>query len=267
MKVKHLVSVLFVSLVVTMLAVSGVITTNKQKAALNTVKSSYSYSSTALPNDVNVYERKIDNPCAGKTCGCGNLPACKQKDPCEGKTCGCGSLPACVDPCKGKTCGCGTLPACVIINNYGSNNNKDKNVQKAKSTPTTGTLLYYRKHSVGDSGIVSIPKRYRFVVEGTDASKYTLILTDRKGNPTYYNANATKKVDYCYGKDNIPLGIGDSSSENPFNCSLLILKPNAKSSLVFPGQNFYKTCHIAKGSKIVKRLPIDQCRNKTFTLP
>ena len=34
-------------------------------------------------------------------------------DPCEGKTCGCGDLPAC-DPCAGKTCGCGSLPACGV---------------------------------------------------------------------------------------------------------------------------------------------------------
>lgn len=60
------------------------------------------------------------DPCAGKTCGCGTLPTCQVTDPCEGKTCGCGTLPTCpvTDPCEGKTCGCGTLPACPIVREY-----------------------------------------------------------------------------------------------------------------------------------------------------
>ncbi len=270
MKVKHLVSISFVSLVVLILFVSGFITTQKQKAALNTIKSSYSYSSTALPKDVNVYERKIENPCAGKTCGCGKLPACQPKDPCAGKTCGCGSLPACVDPCKGKTCGCGNLPACSTINNRYNDNNEETAKTKTSKKQTRGTLLNYDKNK---HAAPTISKRYKFVVEGDDASQYTMILSSSSKYPTYYHPNAKKKVDYCTtGSDHVKLAFEASKSNNrPVPCSVLILKANTPqvrdNSLFIPAYDHFTTCHIAKGSNIIKRLPMSQCKNTYFNLP
>lgn len=61
-----------------------------------TLTISVNYSGTRMIQRTVKLNNVAPNPCAGKTCGCGTLPACKPVDPCAGKTCGCGKLPACV---------------------------------------------------------------------------------------------------------------------------------------------------------------------------
>lgn len=244
MKVKHLVSVLFISLVVILL-VSGFVTSNKQKSALNTIKTSYSYASTDLPQGVNVYKLKIEDKCNGKTCGCGNLPAC-------------------VDPCKGKTCGCGNLPACKTINKGTSNGGVtmyEPTKKKNSSITATGKLVHRPRGPVGYY-------LFNFEVKGTTTpSDYTLLLTIEPAKKlTTFDPSAKPSKSYCWGADNRFFPTNNSITNNRTACTLLILKPNKSRSLAPPLNQKWKYCHLVKGTKVVSQMPISQCK-AGFNLP
>lgn len=79
-KVKHFVGILCILVVVCIVATMGIQKKNSV-ASHRLLKTTYAYTSyNDIPTGVNTYERKNQNPCAGKTCGCGNLPQCKTQE-------------------------------------------------------------------------------------------------------------------------------------------------------------------------------------------
>lgn len=232
MKVKHLVSVLFISLVVVILLVSGFVTSNKQKSALNTIKTSYSYASTDLPQGVNVYKLKIEDKCKGKTCGCGNLPAC-------------------VDPSK--TINKGTSNGGVPM--------YEPPKEKVPQSHATGKLIHRPRGPIGYY-------LFNFEVKGTTTpSDYTLLLTIEPAKKlTTFDPSAKASKSYCWGADNRFFPTNNSITNNRTVCTLLILKPNKSRSLAPPLAANWKYCHLVKGTKVVSKMPISQCK-AGFNLP
>lgn len=222
-KIKHLVCILGIFVVVCALAIIGI---QKKNSVANyrLLKTTYAYTSNDMPTGVNTYERKNQNPCAGKTCGCGNLPQCKTSE--NGNNV---QIPA-----KG----------------YFSCNSDPR----LYSNKRVGSINYSPNSSKNQLSCV-------FKVSGANASDYTLITTlSQSVNLSYYHKNATAPINYCSNSD--------------YTCRYWIFNSNqSRNAKIWTSAELIKVhmpvgaCHIAKGSKIVKKLPFDACYQKDIILP
>ncbi len=84
------------------------------------------------------------------------------EDPCEGKTCGCGTLPDC-DPCEGQTCGCGTLPDCPPDCSSNSNEWDLTCCEANLSSITSNTHHCCTFDSIKNSNATCKPKMYLYI--------------------------------------------------------------------------------------------------------
>lgn len=93
------------------------------------------------------------------------------------------------------------------------------------------------------------------------SSDYTLITTlSPSVNLSYYHKNTTAPINYC--------------SNSNYTCRYWIFSANqSKNAQIWSSVEWIKihvpvgACHIAKGSKIVKKLSFDDCYQKDITLP